>query len=51
MNLFLEYGNKDIYYNDLLNNGLITLFAKILRTYESTCEMHPEVNKNRSQSI
>lgn len=50
MNLFLEYTNKDIYFNDLLNNGLITLFAKILRNYEDTCEMPPEVSTNRDQA-
>ncbi|MDH6366784.1 MULTISPECIES: AraC family transcriptional regulator [unclassified Breznakia] len=50
MDIFLEYINKEIYFNELLNNNLTSLFAKILRNYEDTCELPPEVNKNRTQA-
>lgn len=47
MDLFLEYINKNVYFDELLNNGLISLFAKMLRNYESTCILPAPVNNQR----
>ena len=51
LSMFLEYVNKEKYFEEILNNQLMNLFALLLRHYESTSELPPITHKRDIQGF
>lgn len=49
LDMYLECENKDNYYEMMLDTQLAMLFGKLLRHYESSCELPPFTSRTDSQ--